>query len=364
MRIVHIIARMNVGGTSTYLKNLVRGQIARGHEVLLLTGNVPSNEKEDSDLNSLPFKRIVELSREIAPLKDFFARRKVLSRIEEFQPDIIHSHTFKAGVLVRSLRLKCPVVHTFHGHHLYDPEFGKLKRAALNFIERRLAHRSSILVAVGEQVAKELVQQGIGNLDKFVSIPPGIVDFNLLDNDSCRASLGIETDEFVIMWLGRFTRVKRPDLVLELAKKMPSLNFYMAGTGELVDQIENNAPGNLHLLGFRLKEELWSVADVGLCTSDSEGMPLALIEAQIAGVPVVSTNVGSVSEIVEDGVTGCVVGKTVHEIQSGIEKTLKLLRDNEDVKSTIRERALNLFSVDVMVSKHDALYERSISREN
>ena len=358
MKIVHVIARMNVGGTATYLTNLIQGQIDYGHEVLLLTGSVPSYETEDEALQSIPYKRIEGLSRDISPLEDILARRMIFKSIKAIKPDLIHTHTFKAGLLVRTLRTGLPLVHSFHGHHLYDPEFGYFKTKVLNFIERLLADRTDALISIGTRVARELMDARIGEADKFTCIAPGLPDFPTHHRDSVRSSLRLRNHDIALMWLGRFTQVKRPDLVLQAALMRPNIEFCMAGTGELSEEIANSAPKNLHLLGYRNREDLWSAADIGLCTSDSEGMPLALIEAQIAGVPVVSRDVGSVSEIIENGVTGFLTGDSIEEICLGIDKVIELLQSTETTRSVCKKRALELFSVESMVKKHNNVYER------
>ena len=255
-------------------------------------------------VDGLEIVRIDGLSREISPLKDLKASGNLKKVIEEFNPDLIHTHTFKAGLLIRARKFDVPIVHSFHGHHLYDPEFGAIKRFVLNLLERRLAKRTAAIVTIGRRVKDELLEVGIGKESQFKSIAPGIEEPNLRGVADRRPDLGIDAKETVVMWLGRFTQVKRPDLVLEIAKALPNVTFVMAGGGELFESCKAGAPKNVKLVGFQDKNEMWKIADIGLCTSDSEGMPLSLIEAQMAGVPVVSTDVGSVSEIVLDGITG------------------------------------------------------------
>lgn len=352
---------MNLGGTATYVSNLIRGETDSGNEVLLATGVVPRGESEDPVLQEIPFTRIENLSREISFARDFWARRNLVKLIEAYKPDLIHTHTFKAGFLVRSIRMEIPVVHTFHGHHLYDPEFGVMKRSILNFIERRLAPRSAALVTVGDKVGKELLDVGIGRSSDYESIPPGIGLIREVSRNEIREKFGLTRDEFTVVWLGRFTRVKRPDLVLEIATKLPEATFLMAGDGELLESIKSKAPANLRCLGIQNRDEMWGIADVALCTSDSEGMPLALIEAQMAGVPVVSTNVGSISEIVEDGVTGHLTVNSANELAEAINYLASDHFKREEMSRIARERAMRLFTVSAMVGAHLNLYDRVVT---
>ncbi|NCV77202.1 MAG: glycosyltransferase [Actinobacteria bacterium] len=134
----------------------------------------------------------------------------------------------------------------------------------------------------------------------------------------------------------------------------------MAGGGELFEEIRRSAPKSLILVGFQDKNEMWSIADIGLCTSDSEGMPLSLIEAQMAGVPVVSTDVGSVSEIVEAGVTGYLAHRDSQALIDGV----KRLSGNsfKTMGNAAGARARLLFSAEVMVEAHIDLYKKVLGK--
>lgn len=362
MKVLHVIARMNVGGTATYLLNLVNGLEERGVSNLLAVGHVPNNEREDGRTENLNHIRIKSLSRSLNPLMDMKARMEVKRVVKRFQPDIIHSHTFKAGLLTRILKSEVPNVHTFHGHHLYDPEFGWFARSVLNLIEKRLAKRSSKLVTIGERVGRELLDQGIGEAGQYISISPGIEPLDTKDAVGVRSKLNIEKSDFVLVWLGRFTEVKRPDLVVEVAKKLPHLVFVMAGDGELRERIKSIAPDNLRVVGVHSAAEMWAIADLALLTSDSEGMPLSIIEAQMCGVPVVATNVGSVSEIVEHGVTGMLCEKDVDRISTAITELVAKPEMLKKMSNAAKARALGLFSRDVMVNKHIAVYREILDK--
>jgi glycosyltransferase involved in cell wall biosynthesis len=356
IRVLHVIARMNVGGTATYLANLIRGLEGLGVKNLLAMGVVPKGEAEDRIVDSLPIVRVAELSREINPVADFKAYRNLKKVIAEFKPNLIHTHTFKAGLLLRLKRSDVPVVHSFHGHHLYDPEFGFVKRGVVNFLERRLAERSEALVTIGKRVRDELLEVGIGERSQFHPIAPGIAVPKVDGAPDRRAEVGISSSETVVMWLGRFTQVKRPDLVLEIAKALPEITFVMAGGGVLLESCRVKAPKNVKLVGFQNKDEMWKMADVGLCTSDSEGMPLSLIEAQMAGVPVVSTDVGSVAEIVVDGKTGK-LAKDSSGLVEGIKWVKDSIEKSDELSKESKRHALENFTIDQVASAHLKLYK-------
>lgn len=360
-RVLHVIARMNVGGTAVYLSNLVTGLSDLGLENLLVIGNVPKGEVEDGVVAKLPIARIGSMSRSLSFANDRTAKRELDAIIKKFTPDLIHSHTFKAGLLVRISNKSVPVVHTFHGHHLYDPEFGTVKRSVLNLIEKRLAVKADAIVTIGENVKKELLAVGIGKASQYVSIAPGIDGVKLSSKVKVLKSFSLEKEKRpIVMWLGRFTQVKRPDRVVALAKKSPDLFFVMAGGGEMVDSIRRSAPSNLKVVGWQKKEDMWAIADIALCTSDSEGMPLSLIEAQLAGIPVVSTNVGSVNEIVVDGMTGK-LGNSDSELLAGFKWVIearKTLVKRSALKQKIKTLAHQKFEKKTMATAHRELYRK------
>ena len=205
MRVLHVIARMNVGGTATYLFNLLQGLEDSGIESSLAVGKVPDNEKEDSRLSRLNFKRIANMSRSISPLRDFRARKELWTLIDSYKPDLIHTHTFKAGLLVRTKKSSIPIVHTFHGHHLYDPDYGFIARIVLNFIERKLAKRCKKILTIGTKVGEELLAVRIGNREQFISIPPGVQEPDLQKRGLIEQKFGLHSETLNVLWMGRLS---------------------------------------------------------------------------------------------------------------------------------------------------------------
>jgi len=360
MKVLHVIARMNVGGTATFLFNLLEGLENAKVETKLIIGNVPSNEKEDSRVEQLNHQRLPGLSRAIALKRDLMARRKLWEILKDYQPDLIHCHTFKAGVLVRSKKTAIPIIHTFHGHHLYDPDYGKFARFALNAIERILAKRSKKILTIGSRVGKELLDVGIGKKSQYQSIAPGVRVPKLSDRSKIVERVSLNPDCLNVLWMGRLTRVKRPDRVIELAKRYPEVNFIIAGDGELRQKLEAMSPDNVYFLGVQNSNEMFSLADVVLLTSDSEGMPLTLIEGQMAGVPVIATDVGSVSEIVENEVTGFVTSTQIDQIASSLGRLIDDSMLRSIMAKNARERALDRFSIERMVESHIQVYKQAL----
>jgi glycosyltransferase involved in cell wall biosynthesis len=351
---------MNVGGTATYLFNLLNGFERSEVETKLLIGNVPSNEKEDARVEQLEYQRIRGLSRAISPFKDLRARRQLWEIVDQYDPDLIHSHTFKAGVLVRSKKTSVPIIHTFHGHHLYDPDYGKFARVVINTIERIFAKRSRKILTIGSRVGKELLDVGIGKRSQYQSIAPGVRVPKLSDRSKVVKKFSLNSDRLNVLWMGRLTRVKRPDRVIELAKHFPGVNFIVAGDGELRAELEAMASDNVYFLGVQNSDEMFSLADVVLLTSDSEGMPLTLIEGQMSGVPAIATDVGSVSEIVENGVTGLLTSTQIEQIISSLGQLLGDSMLRSTMAKNAKERALDSFSIEKMVDSHIQVYKQAL----
>jgi glycosyltransferase involved in cell wall biosynthesis len=357
MRVLHVIARLNVGGTARYITQLASELPKHGIETFVATGFVQGDEVEDPSATLIDVIRIPALGRSINPIKDHLARRQLEKIIAQVKPDIIHTHTFKAGYIARMKKLAVPVVHTFHGHLLDDPEFSGFKSKVIVEVERKLAKNSTKLVTVGRRVADELLEQRIGHRAQYVNIPPGVIALNVTPRAQALANLNLEdTGKPIVGWIARVTGVKNPMRALEVADAMPDTQFVMAGGGDLLDQVKAAAPSNVSVTGWAEAADLFGASDVIISTSENEGMPVALIEAQLAGKPVVATDVGSVSEVILNHETGIVTNKNAGSIALALESLIldKAKRDEMGRLATARSQAL--FSVDRMINAHIELY--------
>jgi glycosyltransferase involved in cell wall biosynthesis len=358
MRVLHVIARLNVGGTARYITQLANELPKHGIETFVATGFVQGEEIEDPSAQSIDLIRIKSMGRSVNPIKDQLARKQLEKIIAEVKPDIIHTHTFKAGYVVRMKKQPVPVIHTFHGHLLDDPEFSGFKSKVIIEVERMLAKKSAKLVTVGRRVAEELLEHKIGHRAQFVNIPPGVTAVDIRPKVEALKSLKVENDERpIIGWIARMTGVKNPMCVLEVAEALPGHQFVMAGGGDLLEQVKFAAPSNVSVLGWAEAADLFGASDIILSTSRNEGMPVALIEAQLAGKPVVAINVGSVSEVIEDRYSGIITCENpIHiagEIQGLINdrQTLNMYGDN--AKVIAQER----FNAERFIASHINLYE-------
>jgi glycosyltransferase involved in cell wall biosynthesis len=343
---------MNVGGTARYVYELV----ANIPDSKLATGFVQGSEIEDSSVSKLPVMRITHLGRKISPQNDYRAWRELISIVRECKPEIIHTHTFKAGLIGRLVRGPHRHIHTFHGHLFEDNSFSSLEKKIITLVEKWLAPRADVLVSVGLNVGKQLREAGIGVGEKWVSVAPGVEAFTLSDKSAARKSIGVNETGILIGWMARMTSVKNPKLLLEVASRLPDVNFVMAGGGDLLETIKSNAPENVKVIGWADAATFWSAVDIAISTSDNEGMPIALIEAQLAGIPVIATNVGSNSEVIEDQITGLITSKSVDALVGAIKRFTSLPDLIKNMGDEGAKRAGNEFSLEKMIQSHVHLY--------
>jgi glycosyltransferase involved in cell wall biosynthesis len=358
MRVLHVIARLNVGGTARYITRLAEELPKQKIETFIATGFVQGSEQEDPSAKNLKVIRIPSLGRQINPIKDHLAFKQLLKVVNEVKPDILHTHTFKAGYIGRiktkeinkAAGKQIKFVHTFHGHLFDDPEFSGLKSLIITSFERRFAMRTDAIITVGAQVAKELLEREIGQPEQFTNIPPGVEPLKL-PKTKLRTKV-------TIGWIARVTGVKNPLRALEIAKLFPDAQFLIAGGGDLLDQVRAQAPKNTKVLGWTDAAKLFASSDIILSTSENEGMPIALIEAQLASKPVVATNVGGVAEVVLNNKTGFVTKKNTQELAKALEILIasKALRTAQG--KAAKAHATKAFSVEKMISAHVSLYKK------
>jgi glycosyltransferase involved in cell wall biosynthesis len=359
-RVLHVIARFNVGGTARYLDNLLP-ELGEHVETLLAVGHVQGHEIEDSRLEKIKFVRIEHLGRKIHPMQDFRAYLELRQIVKDFKPQIIHSHTFKAGLLSRLMLFRIPKIHTFHGHLLSDPEFSRRALQVIVNIERRLAKVTKTLITVGEQVSKDLLQVGVGKPNQYISIASEGQKLNFLSRDKARANLGIDLQTPVVLWMARMAPVKNPSLALEVARLLPKINFLMAGGGELFDEIRDSAPPNVGMLSWVDAAEIIPAADIFLSTSLNEGVPYSLLEVLSAGVPVVAVESGAIAEIIKDKVNGFLTSKEPTEIASQIDSLFTNSAQRLSVGQSAHNSSSQSAQMKKMVPDHISLYSEILN---
>ena len=214
------------------------------------------------------------------------------------------------------------------------------------------------MVTVGEIVGQELLEKSIGVKEQYLSIAPGVVALDVTPRAEALKNCGVtDNGQPIIGWIARVTGVKNPMRALEVARAIPTVQFVIAGGGDLLADVKTAAPANVNVIGWAKAEDLFGASDVILSTSENEGMPVALIEAQLAGKPVVATDVGSVSEVIADGETGLVTNKSVDSLVAAVNTLLQDQQKRATMGTLAASRAQSLFSVDRMINAHIALYK-------
>ena len=376
IRVMRIIARMNVGGPAVQVSGLMRGFNAVEFDHRLYTGFCAVDEADYLETVTTDVKavRIEGFGRRVSFGSDIKAFTTLVKEIRTFKPHVIHTHTAKAGFLGRIasiVSLQPSIrVHTFHGH-LLNGYFGGFKRSLVVIAEKFSAIFTDQLLAVGEKVRQDLLQAGIGSKDKFGLMPPGLSIGALPSKSESQESFGLSVGRLQCAFIGRVTQIKRPDrfldVVSEIRKRGVDLDFFMAGDGELLEVCRERITQEglpVTALGWQSNiEKVLSAADIVVLTSDNEGTPLSLIQAGMAGLPVVTTNVGSVPEVVLDGITGLVTSLEVKEIANALEK----LVSEKDLRAKLgrgaQEFTLGHFGVQRLVHDHEELYKNLLSNQ-
>jgi glycosyltransferase involved in cell wall biosynthesis len=347
-RVVHVIARMNVGGPAELLVSLLDSL----PDQTLLTGEVEAGEADHLELRSpgTPFTRVPGLGRSPRPGDDVRALAFLVRELRRRRPDVVHTHTAKAGALGRVAARAAgvpAVVHTFHGHLLHGYFSPRVTRAVVG-TERLLARRTDRIIAVGEQVRDDLLAAGIGRPEQYAVIPPGVRAPTPPSRAAARSGLGLPPGAPVVGVVGRLIQVKRPDRMLAVARLLPEVAFLVAGEGPLFDTTRQDAPPNVVFLGWRSDVEVvYAACDAMLLTSDNEGMPVTLVEAALCGTPAVATDVGSTREVV----TGEVVAPDPGALAEALRRVL-----SQDLRDEAQRSATERFGIDRMVQAHSALY--------
>jgi glycosyltransferase involved in cell wall biosynthesis len=381
VKVLRVIARLNMGGPALHVAYLTAGLAERGYDTTLVAGTLARGEDSMAFVAEelgVDVVRIDELRRDIAPVRDALAVMKLARLIRSQRPQILHTHTAKAGAVGRLAALLAGdarppiVVHTFHGHVLrgyFDP----VRSAGFRLLERWLARTSTALVAVSPQVRDDLVALGVAPREKFAVIRLGVeldqrIDAGANGRVATRRLLGIAPERFAVGWIGRMTGVKRTDDVLlafrRLRERGVDACLCMVGDGPDRDHVERRAHElgvmrHTFFLGYQESvAPFFSAFDAFVLPSVSEGTPVTAIEALGGGRPVVATRVGGVPDVVRDGVDGFLV--EAGAIDDLAERLERLAADPElraRMGTAGRERVLSRYAVDRLIDDVDRLYQ-------
>ena len=369
IRVLHIVTRMNTGGVAVLLANLIRNFDPKNIEARLVVGSCDSSEEDylEKIATDVPSIKVPSLQRAISPSKDISAFFALIKQIREFRPDVIHTHTSKAGLLGRFAGMvAAPMtkrVHTFHGH-LLEGYFSKIKTSLLIKSELLLAKKTHRLIAMGNQVKSDLLKVGIGKDSKYSVFFPGLIPANVISKVQARTELKLDLDTIYCLFVGRLTQIKRPDRLLdtvsELKQRNVDVKFIIAGDGDLTDSVSARvAKENLPVLMLGWQRDTsaaFSSADIMLLCSDNEAVSLVLIEGSQHSLPLVSTNVGAVGDVVIDHSTGYLTESNPIALADAIEKLVRDAQLRKMMGEAGKARAAQYFSLDRMIKDHVDLY--------
>jgi glycosyltransferase involved in cell wall biosynthesis len=325
-RVLRVIARLNVGGPSRHVMILDRGLRARGWDSLLVHGSVGEGEASMdavAQTRGVLMTRIPELGRRLHFWGDAVAFVRLLRVVFHMRPEVVHTHTAKAGTLgrvaaglynvTRRRRDRCAIIHTFHGH-VFDGYFTAPYSWLARQIESGLARFTDRIVTISERQRVDIVDRyRVGTIKNTVVVPLGLELDSLLalsaePSSAARRLLGIADDAFVVALVGRVVPIKRPFLALDAFERLcvavPRAVLLVVGDGPLRAELEMRAQQSglrdrMIMAGWRNDlENVYAAADVVALSSRNEGTPVALIEAMASARAVAATAVGGVPDLV------------------------------------------------------------------
>lgn len=379
IRVMRIIARLNVGGPAIHVTLLTERLCPPDFESTLVCGHIGEHE---GDMAYLAEQRgitpvyIAELGRALSPLRDVLTLLKLWRLMRQLRPDVVHTHTAKAGFVGRAAAwlARVPVrVHTFHGH-VFHGYFGARKTTLFLWLERLTARLSDRLITISPGLMDELANTyKIAPAEKFTNIPLGLELHPFAETPRhqgiFRAQFGIAPDVPVIGIVGRIVPIKNHALFLDMATRVrqqrPDAHFVIVGDGELRAEIEAQVDalglrGAVTFTGFLQDlKPVYSDMDTLVISSDNEGTPVSIIEALAAGVPVVSTAVGGVPDLLQHGEYGQLA--PAGDAAALANAVLNTLEAPASEQSTIQQKILAQYDISRLVADLSTLYRDILS---
>ena len=389
-KVLRILNRFNVGGpthNATYLTKFLSPE----YETKLIAGKKLDSEAASEyilEKYNIDYFIIENMSRSLNPIKDLKAFLEIRKIIKDYKPDIVHTHASKSGALGRlaAISLKVPVIlHTFHGH-VFHSYFGRLKTYFYILIERYLASKSSAIIAISNIQKNELSRDfNICPIEKISVVPLGFdlekFQTNIIEERQLfRNEFSLSEKDVAIGIIGRLTPIKNHDLFIKsihmaLSKIENPIKVFIIGDGEdktkllrLSKELDlsistldiENKNALIHFTSWRSDmSAVYAGLDIVALTSLNEGTPVTLIEAQAANKPVVSTDVGGVRDILQEGVTGLL--SSSDDLEGFSENLIKLI-ENKDLRNSMGavgyKNVSSKFSYKRLVSDVESLYNR------
>lgn len=383
MRIVHLITRLIVGGAQENTLLTAAGQAEEfGDEVIVVAG--PGTGPEGSLLDwaldrGLEVRLIPEMNRAIHPWRDLVSYRRIAAAIRDISPDILHTHSSKAGILGRAAaaRQKQPVVHTIHGAAFHRGQ-SAVTQAVYRRAERWAARRCQRLISVCDAMTDQYVAAGIAPRELFTTIYSGMNVGPFLDPprqpSEVRRELGLDPDDVVVGKVARMFDLKGHRYLLEAAPRIaaahPRARFLLVGDGPLrasfEQQIAREGLTDRFVLTGLVEPhrvpELIHATDMMVHTSVWEGLARVLPQAMIAGKPVVSFDIDGAPEVVIPGETGCLLPpESVDELVDAVGRLIQDEPLRRRMGEQGRRRWTETFRYQTMAREVRAVYEEILA---
>lgn len=372
MRVMHVM-ESTIGGTRRHLVDLAGGLAERGVEVhLVVAAERQPDFREDLEHLASAGCQVRELAmvRSISPLRDVRHLRTLEGLLRSVRPDVVHTHSSKAGVLGRVASIRTGIGRRVHTPHtlafLFRDMFGPVRRRVFFELERRLCARTERVIAVSESEGRTVRESGVIDPGRVRVIPNGVEVSSgtkrvPLDLDA----LGLDPRRPCAAVIGLLNVAKGQDLAIDALGACPELQLLLVGHGEEREALEARAArlgvaGSVRLLGFRSDvAEILASVDLLLLPSRWEGMPYVVLEAMACGVPVVATPVDGAVDLIEDGGTGWLAREvSASALGETLGQVLALTADERrDVGERGREHVARHFTRGAMVDAVVELYE-------
>ncbi len=377
MKIVHIITRLILGGAQENTILTCEGLTARGHDVTLITGPAIGPEGQLLDRAHRGGYRVIvldNLRREIHPLRDWASYRAIKRELKTIKPDVVHSHSSKAGIIARQTAADCRVpiiVHTIHGLPFHPYQAHWLNQTYIS-LEQHAALQSDALISVCDAMTHQALAAGVGMPQQYTTIYSGMKIAPFLDRpaeaDEFRASLNLPPKAALVTQVSRLAELKGHEYLTAAAERLdPKIHFCLVGDGAVRGQIETDIAQRgltprFHLTGLVAPEKIPAImhaTDILVHCSLREGLARALPQAMLAAKPVVSFDVDGAAEVVIPDVTGYLLPP---RYESGLVGAISDLANNPGLRARLgaagRELASQRFRADVMVDQIVRLYMR------
>lgn len=392
VRVLRIMNRLSIGGPTLHAYFLSE-HLGDNFETRILSGRLAHGESAPEELlqkMKAPITYISTMEREVGIWKDLKALREIRKIIRDYKPDIVHTHASKSGAIGRIaawLEGVPVILHTYHGH-VFHSYFGKAKTRFFISIERLLAKISSGIIAISKRQFEEIAHHfKIAPESKFQVIPLGF-DFTRFSDqlgekrNAFRGEFGLTENDLALCIAGRVTAIKNHKMFLDalvpvFSRHSRGVYAFVVGDGELKEEliqycaekgllVTGSATGKSAVIFTSWRSDMENVfngIDISCLTSLNEGTPVAAIESMYCGKPVVSTNVGGVSDVIEDGVSGIL---TPTNQPLPFANALFKLIENEGFRKKIGEngrKAAEQFSIEKLVSGLSSLYLKLIKEK-